>query len=169
MTRLVVMADTHVQPGGARQIPPDVYPLLEAADLVLHAGDVTSLDLLHQLEAFAPIEAVLGNHDRELLGILSEVREVDVDGYRIAMIHDSGATAGRAARMRRRFPDADMVVFGHSHEPLDEEGVDGQRLFNPGSSTWKRMAQTHTIGLIDIVDGRLTRSEIVDVGIPAPR
>lgn len=163
MTRLVVLADTHVQPGGSRQIPHDVYAHLEWADRILHAGDVTSADTLNQLEAFAPVDAVLGNNDRELVGLLPEVWEVIVDGYRIGLIHDSGATAGRAARMRRRFPDADMVVFGHSHMPLDEEGIDGQRLFNPGSSTWKRLAPTHTIGLLEVVDGQLTRREIVDV------
>jgi putative phosphoesterase len=163
MTRLVVLADTHVIPGGRRQLPHDVYPHLDRADLILHAGDVTTADLLHQLAAFAPVEAVLGNNDRELLGILPEEAEVDVDGFRIALVHDSGPSAGRAARMRRRYPDADVVVFGHSHLPLDEEGVGGQRLFNPGSSTWKRLAPTHTIGLLDVVDGELVHHEIVSV------
>lgn len=163
MTRVVVLADTHVEPGGRRQIPDAAYPHLEAADLILHAGDVTSADLLDQLREHAPVEAVLGNNDHQLVGVVPETLEIDVDGYRIAMVHDSGATAGRPRRMRRRFPDAQMVVFGHSHMPVDEEGVDGQRLFNPGSSTWKRRADTHTIGILDITDGRLTRSEIVDL------
>ncbi len=163
MTRVVVLADTHVEAGGRRQIPHDVYPHLEAADLIVHAGDVTSADLLDQLRAFAPVEAVLGNNDHQLVGVLPEMAEVDVDGYRIGVIHDSGATAGRPGRMRRRFPDADMVIFGHSHMPCDEDGVDGQRLFNPGSSTWKRRAETHTIGVLDIDGGELVRSEIVTV------
>lgn len=163
MTRVVVLADTHVEPGGRRQIPHDVYPHLEAADLIVHAGDVTSPDLLDQLRAFAPVEAVLGNNDHQLVGVLPEATEVDVEGYRIAVVHDSGPTAGRPARMRRRFPDADMVVFGHSHLPCDEDGVDGQRLFNPGSSTWKRRAETHTIGLLDVEHGQLVHREIVTV------
>src|SRR5690606_16756702 len=111
----------------------------------------------------APVEAVLGNNDHELVGILPEVAEVDVDGYRIAMIHDSGLDPGRAARVHRRFPEADMVVFGHSHLPCDAEGVDGQRLFNPGSPTWKRRAPTHTVGLLEIGAGRLLSRSIIDV------
>lgn len=163
MTRIVVLSDTHVHPGGSRQLPEAVYGHLEDADLILHAGDVVTADLLDQLAAFAPVEAVLGNNDAELFGALPETREIDVDGVRIGMIHDSGARAGRAARMHRRFPDADVVVFGHSHLPLDEEGVDGQRLFNPGSSTWKRQAPTHTIGLLETAGGVILRHEIVDV------
>lgn len=158
-----MLADTHVVPGGRRQLPHPVYDRLEQVDLVLHAGDVTSPDLLHELRAFAPVEAVLGNNDHELVGILPEVAEVDVDGYRIAMIHDSGLDPGRAARVHRRFPEADMVVFGHSHLPCDAEGVDGQRLFNPGSPTWKRRAPTHTVGLLEIGAGRLLSRSIIDV------
>lgn len=163
MTRVLVLADTHVVPAGRRQLPHPVYDLLEQADLVLHAGDVTTADLLHELRAFAPVEAVLGNNDHELLGVLPESATVDVDGYRIGVVHDSGLEPGRAARLRRRFPDADMVVFGHSHLPCDTEGVDGQRLFNPGSPTWKRRAPAHTVGLLEISGGRLAAHRIVDV------
>jgi putative phosphoesterase len=158
-----VLADTHVVPAGRRQLPHPVYDLLEQADLVLHAGDVTTPDLLHELRAFAPVEAVLGNNDHELVGVLPETAIVDVDGYRIGLVHDAGLDPGRAARVRRRFPDADMVVFGHSHLPCDTEGVDGQRLFNPGSPTWKRRAPTHTVGLLEIGAGRLAAHRIIDV------
>ena len=109
-----MLADTHVVPAGRRQLPHPVYDLLDEADLVLHAGDLTSPDVLHELRAFAPVEAVLGNNDHELLGILPETTTVVVDGYRIGMVHDSGLDPGRAHRMRRRFPDASMVVFGLS-------------------------------------------------------
>jgi putative phosphoesterase len=158
-----VLADTHVVPAGRRQLPHPVYDLLEQADLVLHAGDVTTPDLLHELRAFAPVEAVLGNNDHELVGVLPESTTVEVDGYRIGLIHDAGLDPGRAARARRRFPDAEMVVFGHSHLPCDTEGVDGQRLFNPGSPTWKRRAPTHTVGLLEVSAGRLVDRRIIDV------
>jgi putative phosphoesterase len=164
MTRVLVLADTHVVPAGRRQLPHVVYDLLEEADLVLHAGDVTTPDLLHELRAFAPVEAVLGNNDHELVGVLPETATVDVDGYRIGLIHDSGLDPGRADRVHRRFPTAAMVVFGHSHLPCDQEGVEGQRLFNPGSPTWKRRAPTHTVGWLDIRAGRLVDARIVDVG-----
>ncbi|HAS10128.1 MAG TPA: YfcE family phosphodiesterase, partial [Acidimicrobiaceae bacterium] len=102
------------------------------------------------------------NNDHELLGILPERTEETVDGVRIAMVHDSGTTKGRERRMRRWFPDADLVVFGHSHQPVDAVGVDGQRLLNPGSPTQRRRAPTHTIGIVTCDDGRL-ETEIVDV------
>ena len=163
MTRVLVLADTHVVPAGRRQLPHPVYELLDEADLVLHAGDLTSPDVLHELRAFAPVEAVLGNNDHELVGILPETTTVVVDGYRIGMVHDSGLEPGRAHRMRRRFPDTSMVVFGHSHLPCDEAGEDGQRLFNPGSPTWKRRAPTHTVGLLEIRGGALVEHRIIDV------
>lgn len=162
-TRVVVLSDTHVVPGGSRQLPGAVYEHLEQADLVLHAGDVVTGDLLDELRAFAPVEAVLGNNDHSLVGVLPETTVIEIDGVRIGMIHDSGPRSGRAARMRRRFPDGDLVVFGHSHEPCDEEGEGGQRLFNPGSSTWKRRAPTHTIGLLELGGGAIRHHEIVDV------
>jgi putative phosphoesterase len=163
VTHVVVLSDTHVQPGGPRRLPDAVYEHLARAELILHAGDVTTVELLDELEGFAPVRGVLGNNDGQILGLLPETQVVDVDGYRIAMVHDSGPAAGRARRLHRQFPGADMGVFGHSHLPLDEGGVDGQRLFNPGSPTWKRLAPTHTIGLLDVVDATLVSRRIVDV------
>jgi len=109
------------------------------------------------------VYAVLGNNDRGLVGLIPETLELDLEGVRVGMVHDSGATAGRPARMRRRFPSCDVVVFGHSHQPVDAEGVDGQRLFNPGSPTQRRRAPGHTIGLLEIRAGTLVRHEIVTV------
>lgn len=164
MTEVLVLADTHVTPGGRRRLPDAVYDHLDDVDLILHAGDVTDPGLLHELGGFAPVHAVLGNNDHELVGRLPEVLDLDVDGLAIGMIHDSGDRRGRPARMRRRFPDAAVVVFGHSHEPCDEPGVDGQRLFNPGSPTWKRRAPTHTVGRFRIQGGRLVEHRVVTVG-----
>jgi len=161
-TRIVVLADTHVARGSSRRLPDAVYAHLDEADAIWHAGDVLVPELLDELAGFAPVEAVLGNNDHELLGILPERTEETVDGVRIAMVHDSGTTKGRERRMRRWFPDADLVVFGHSHQPVDAVGVDGQRLLNPGSPTQRRRAPTHTIGIVTCDDGRL-RTEIVDV------
>ncbi|MCO8125614.1 metallophosphatase family protein [Acidimicrobiia bacterium EGI L10123] len=161
-TRIVVLADTHVARGSTRRLPDAVYAHLDGADAIWHAGDVLVPELLDELAGFAPVEAVLGNNDHELLGILPERTEEIVDGVRIAMVHDSGTTKGRERRMRRWFPDADLVVFGHSHQPVDVVGVDGQRLLNPGSPTQRRRAPTHTIGIVTCDDGHL-QTEIVDV------
>ena len=162
--RILVLADTHIRSGRARRLPDAVYDLLGDIDAVLHAGDVVEPALLHELAAFAPTHAVLGNNDTgELTGTLPEVMERDFDGVRIAMIHDSGPAKGRAARMHRRFPDADLVVYGHSHIPFDGPGVGRQRLLNPGSPTERRGAPSHTVGLIRVDDGRAT-TEIIVVG-----
>lgn len=161
-TRVVVLADTHVTRGGTRRLPDSAHAHLEAADAIWHAGDVLVPELLDELSGFAPVEAVLGNNDAELVGILPERVEATVDGVRIAMVHDSGATAGRERRMRRWFPEADLVIFGHSHQPVDCEGIDGQRLLNPGSATQRRRAPTHTVAVVTCDQGRL-RTEIVDL------
>lgn len=158
-----MLSDTHIRAGSSRRLPDRVYEALQRADLILHAGDVVAADLLDELGGFAPVRAVLGNNDVDLAGALPIEQQFDVDGVRLAMVHDSGARAGRAARMQRRFPNADVVVFGHSHEPVDEEGLDGQRLFNPGSPTQRRRQAHHTIGLIRVDRGRLRNHAIVVV------
>jgi putative phosphoesterase len=142
-------------------LPDEAYAELATADAILHAGDVVTVDLLDELSGFAPVHAVLGNNDHALVGRLPERRTVVVDGVRIGMVHDSGPTAGRPARVRRWFPDADVVVFGHSHDPVDAEGVDGQRLFNPGSPTERRRQPAHSLGVLEVRDGALVDHRIV--------
>ena len=161
-TRIVVLADTHVRRGSARRLPDAVYELLDGADAIWHAGDVLVPELLHELEGFAPVTAVLGNNDHELVGVLPDRVEETVEGVTIAMVHDSGPTAGRERRMARWFPDADLVIFGHSHAPTDAEGVDGQRLLNPGSPIERRRAPTHTVAIVD-VDGSELTTRLADV------
>lgn len=163
-SRVVVLSDTHIRPGGARRLPDAVYALLEQADAVLHAGDIISADVLHELSGFAPVHAVLGNNDLDpALSHLPETRIVEIEQVRIGMIHDSGQREGRASRMRRLFPTTHAVVFGHSHIPWNEEGIDGQLLFNPGSPTDKRMQPVHTAGLLTIDKDSITAAHIVEV------
>ncbi len=163
LTRVVVVADTHVGPRSNRRLPDAAYHHLERADVVLHAGDVTSSDLLAELAGFAPVHAVLGNNDHDLVGMLPETLEMTIEGVRVAMVHDSGARAGRANRLARRFPDAQLVVFGHSHEPCDEQAGAGQRLLNPGSCTWKRRAPAHTLAVVDLAEGAIGSTTLVDL------
>jgi putative phosphoesterase len=161
-TRIVVLADTHVTRGGSRRLPDLAYAVLDTADAIWHAGDVVVPELLDELAGFAPVTAVLGNNDHELVGILPERVEHTVEGVRLAMVHDSGPAKGRGRRMRRWFPDADLVIFGHSHQPIDTAGEDGQRLLNPGSATWKRRAPAHTLAVLELDDGTVA-AEIVDL------
>jgi putative phosphoesterase len=155
MVHVVVVSDTHIRRGSTRRLPGAAYAHLEKADLILHAGDIVVSDVLDELGGFGPVHAVLGNNDVELTGLLPETRLLEVEGVRLAMIHDSGPSSGRAGRMKRRFPEADVVVFGHSHIPWDQEGVDGQLLFNPGSPTERRAQPHHTLGTLDLQDGRV--------------
>jgi putative phosphoesterase len=160
MALAVVLADTHIRRGGKRRLPVAAYRWLEQADVILHAGDIVVGDVLDELRGFAPLHAVLGNNDIELTGLLPEVEDVEIEGVKVGMIHDSGPSTARAGRMRRRFPDADVVVFGHSHIPWNQPGLDGQLLFNPGSPTDKRMQPHHTLGTLRLEDGRIAASAI---------
>lgn len=161
--RVAVLADTHA-PRFWKVIPPAVAEQLAGVDLILHAGDVCTPGVLDELAAFAPVHVVLGNNDGPEVAAWGapETLELDLGGVRVAMIHISGDKVGRTARMRRRFPDADLVVFGHSHIPWDTE-QDGQRLFNPGSPTDKRRQPHGTMGQLVIDDGALVSAEIVAV------
>ncbi len=159
--RAVVLADTHMREGGRRLLPEDAYRLLAGADVVLHAGDVIDESLLATLGSMAPTFAVLGNNDLALEGSLPSTRQLDLAGVSVAMIHDSGARQGRAGRLHRRFPDAGVVVFGHSHVPVDEMGIDGQLLFNPGSPTERRSSPHHTLGVLEMHDGAVIDHRIV--------
>lgn len=163
LIRAAVLADTHVRSGAERPLSERTWAELAEADVILHAGDILVAELLDRLRELAPVHAVLGNNDHSMVGVLPEVLELELAGVEVAMIHDSGATKGRAARMRRRFPSSTVVIFGHSHQPTDEVGVDGQHLFNPGSPTQRRRAPTKTMGRLDLCDGKLVHHEIIDV------
>jgi uncharacterized protein len=163
VARLAVISDTHL-PRGGRVLPEACLELLEAADAILHAGDLMELSVLEELEHLGPpVHAVRGNVDSaELQARLPLTRVVSAGGARIAMVHDAGPAAGRLDRLRRRFPDADAVVFGHSHMPLHEER-DGFQIFNPGSPTERRRAERHTMGIAAVEGGRVA-FELVNLG-----
>lgn len=161
--RLVVVADTHIRSQSSRTLPPKLYELLDGADAIAHAGDIVSQGVLDDLSRFATVHAVLGNNDHELTGLLPETLELELEGVPIGMVHDSGQAKGREQRMHKRFPDADLVIFGHSHIPWDTVGVNGQLLFNPGSPTERRRQPHPTAGYIDLRGGTVTRRRIVNV------
>jgi len=158
---VVVLADTHCRRD--LQLPAPVQRAVTRADIVLHAGDVTSRQALEQLRELADAHVVLGNNDRELVGLLPETTVVMICGVRVAIVHDSGPTRGRAARVHRRFPDADVVVFGHSHVPVSERGLEDQLLFNPGSPTQRRGQPVPTFGRLRLEDAAVLRHAIVAV------
>ncbi len=160
--RLVVVSDTHI-PDFAARVPRPVLRAAARADLILHAGDVTSTAVLDELSELAPLRVALGNNDGEDVaawGAQPEVH-VEVGGVGVAMLHVAGPSKGRESRLRRRFPHAGLVVFGHSHIPIDAE-VDGLRLLNPGSPTWKRRQPVATFATVSIEEGRV-RARIEEV------
>ena len=153
---IAVISDTHM-PRGPRRLPEDCVARMAAADLILHAGDVMSATTLAEFELLGPpLLAVHGNvDDEDLRRALPIERVVDAEGAAIGMVHDAGPTKGRLQRLRRRFPDADAVVFGHSHIALHEE-EDGFQIFNPGSPTERRRSPAHTMGEARVQEGRLS-------------
>jgi putative phosphoesterase len=160
---VAVISDTHL-PRGTRRIPDACVASMRASDLILHAGDFTYPEVLEEIEALGPpVAAVHGNVDtEELRQRLPEARVVNAADVKIAMVHDAGPSYGRLERMRARFPEADAVVFGHSHIPLHEER-DDFHIFNPGSPTDKRRQPEFTMGVAQIEAGRI-RFELVTLG-----
>ena len=154
--RLGIVSDTHL-PRSGRALPAACVERLAASDAILHAGDLMELSVLEELEAIGPpVHAVRGNVDSaELQARLPLTRILQIEGARIAMVHDSGSAEGRLNRLRRRFPDTDAVIFGHSHIPLHEQ-VPGFQIFNPGSPTDRRRSPHHTMGLATAAEGRLS-------------
>lgn len=155
-TRLLLLADTHIPPR-ARAMPAQVWDEVARADVVLHAGDWVEESVLDELEARSRrLVGVWGNNDDGALRArLPEVARVEIGGVRIAMVHETGAARGRERRMAAAFPDADVLVFGHSHIPWDTEH-EGLRLLNPGSPTDRRRQPHCTYLTCTVADGVLS-------------
>ncbi len=157
---VLVLADTHI-PRRAKGLPEELMPHLERADLVLHAGDLLKATVLDEISGYASVRAVKGNVDGQDMD-LPQTLELELGGVPVAMIHDSGPKKGRPARMRRRFPGARVVIFGHSHIPLLEESGDSL-LLNPGSPTDKRRQPEPSFGLL-WAEGGVVRAEVRTLG-----
>jgi putative phosphoesterase len=145
---IAVIADTHM-PRGNRALPEEFVEKIRQADALIHAGDFFAVSVLEELRWLCPyVHAVHGNVDEPALREqLPKSIQLDAGGHTVAVVHDAGPSKGRLARMRTLFPEADAVVFGHSHLPLHEE-EDGFQIFNPGSPTERRRAPRHSMGLL---------------------
>lgn len=155
--RLLLIADTHL-PKRARNLPGEVWDAVTASDVVVHAGDWVNAALLDELEARSTrLVGVFGNNDGESLRKrLPEVARFELDGLRLAVIHETGAAKGREARCDLWFPDTDVLVFGHSHIPWDTTTPNGLRLLNPGSPTDRRRQPHCTYMTAELTDGALS-------------
>ena len=152
--RLLLIADTHV-PKRARDLPPRVWDEVETADVVLHAGDWVTPELLDELEIRAArLIACWGNNDGdELRSRLPERADAELGGLHFTVVHETGAAGGREARMSRLYPDTDVLVFGHSHIPWDTTTPSGLRLLNPGSPTDRRRQPHCTYMIVTVGAG----------------
>ena len=161
---LLLLADTHI-PKRARDLPEQVWSAVENADVVFHAGDWVEAALLDEFERRSKrLLAVHGNNDGpELRRRLPETATATLDGVRFAMVHETGQADGRELRCEALYPDADVLVFGHSHIPWDTVSPGGLRLLNPGSPTDRRRqpACTYMEAVLDA--GRLAEVRLVKV------
>jgi putative phosphoesterase len=155
--RLLLLADTHV-PLRARDLPAQVWDEVGEADVVLHAGDWVAAELLDELAAKAArLIGCWGNNDGSVLrSRLPERADAVLGGLRFTVVHETGAAAGREARMSRHYPDSDVLVFGHSHIPWDTTTKTGLRLLNPGSPTDRRKQPVCTYMTATVIDRTLT-------------
>lgn len=149
MATVAVIADTHL-PRGGRTLSAPCLDVLAAADLILHAGDITRAEVLDTLQELAPVEAVHGNVDEPALqALLPAQLVVEVDGVRVGMVHDAGPVDGRHARLAARFPGCHAVVYGHTHLP-ELIRHDGVWILNPGSPTERRRAPDRSLIVLEI-------------------
>ena len=151
--RLALIADTHM-PRGQWRLDDACVDALRAADAIVHVGDFHGEEVLDWFESLGPpLRAVHGNVDVPAVRArLPERAEFEAGGVRFGLVHDSGPARGRLERMRALFPDADAVIFGHSHMPLHEE-AGGFHIFNPGSPTERRRAPRRSFGIARIEGG----------------
>jgi putative phosphoesterase len=162
-TRLLLISDTHI-PGRARTLPAAVIAAADAADLIIHAGDWVAASVLDELEQHAEVLGVYGNNDgSDVRDRLPEVARRDIDSVRFAVIHETGDKQRRHARADAAFPDADVLVFGHSHIPWDSISPGGLRLLNPGSPTDRRSQPRCTMMTAVVEDGTLVDVELVAI------
>ena len=158
MTTVLLLADTHV-PKRAKDLPAEVWDAVEAADVVVHAGDWVDVALLDELEERSQsLVACYGNNDGpHLRARLPEVARIELDGLRLAVVHETGGTEGRERRCSAAYPDVDVLVFGHSHIPWDTTTASGLRLLNPGSPTDRRRQPHCTYMTLKVSSGSVTK------------
>lgn len=158
--RVGVISDTHIPQ--FKELPEATWEHFAGVELIIHAGDLSILRVIAELETIAPVVAVQGNiEEEEVMRTLPIKREIVVGHCRIGIVHILGDAHTRERVARQEFPNARCVVFGHSHIPWNQE-YNGLLLFNPGSATDRRRQPQRSIGLLHIDDEtKDVRGEIV--------
>lgn len=148
--RVGVLSDTHFP--RFRPLPEALWQHFADVEQIIHAGDLSVLSVLDELETIAPVTAVQGNVEQEEVVMKLPIkREILVGFCRIGIVHILGESQRYARTARREFPNARCIVFGHSHIPYNQEH-NGQLLFNPGSTLDRRRQAACSIGKLYIDD-----------------
>lgn len=160
--QLGIISDTHIP--HFKRIPEAVWKHFANVELIIHAGDLSTLAVIEQLATIAPVEAVQGNIEQDdVIQKLPIKRELLVGNCRIGIVHILGNAQYYARTARQEFPNARVVIFGHSHNPYNQEH-EGQLLFNPGSANDRRRQPTCSIGKLFIDDeSGSVRGEIIRI------
>ena len=162
--RVLVMSDTHLV--DAARLPSALLELAMVADHIVHAGDVSTLDVISVLAGCAPLTAVRGNVESpETWQRLPDRATVTVAGVVIGVVHDAGQASGRHSLLRATFPDTQVCVYGHSHMPELIQLDDGLWVLNPGSPTQRRRAPFHSVIWLEVASGIVTGCELVDLDL----
>lgn len=161
--KIGVISDTHI-PKQAKEIPKAVFDHFRGVDLILHAGDLTSLSVLDELRQITPnVEVVIGNMDpSENQSVLPIKKLVNAGGLKIGLIHGWGTPMGIRTRIKNEFKDdkPDIIIFGHTHQP-EKITVDNILYLNPGSPTDRMFASINSIALLTIENGKANAEVIM--------
>ncbi len=165
MKKVLIISDTHI-PNVAFELPKSVISEAKSSDVILHAGDIISMDVLSELKYYGDVYAVHGNMDRfdSSTYSLPDKLIIDIEGVKIGLTHGSGAPWGIIGRVNKVFPnleELDIIVFGHTHHPLLEK-KDGRWYVNPGSPTDKRYAPYNSYAILEI-DGKEIRPKLIKI------
>ena len=159
-----LISDTHI-PDRAKEIPQKVFDAFSEVDLIIHAGDLTSLKVIEDLEKIAPVMAVQGNMDRTRGIDLPAAKVLEAEGLKIGIAH--GEVYPRADTQQLVYLakelNADIMITGHSHQPKIEQ-TDGVLLLNPGSPIVPRLAD-RTVMILEI-NNKEVDVEIIKIGAP---
>jgi putative phosphoesterase len=157
--RLGVISDTH------GLLRPEVFDVFREIDHVLHCGDVGEWGLIVELQALAPVTAVYGNvDDLEIRSRLPQVAEVELDGFRIVVTHGDQLGSPTPAKLHAAFPDAEIIVYGHTHKPLLELVDKTVTVMNPGGAGAPRFGIPPSVGILELEPGIPPRGRIVGLG-----
>lgn len=149
--KIGVLSDTHV-PTTKKSLPPVIFDIFKDVDLIIHAGDITELSVLDELQAIAPVEAVAGNMDAsEVRHALPSKKVIQLGKYRAGIIHGKFRLDQQLEKIRNEFEDVDLIIYGHSHTPFWGK-IDGVYFLNPGSPTDTRHAPHHSVAILEIAD-----------------